>query len=48
VRHGGTSGSSVCPCGLVYRMDELHVLLMLPRVSGTALGVPSNNGGTLT
>jgi hypothetical protein len=31
--HGGTGGSSVCPRGLVYRMDELHVLLMTPRCS---------------
>jgi hypothetical protein len=29
--HGGTSGSSVCPHGSVYRMDELRVLLMPPR-----------------
>jgi hypothetical protein len=26
--HGGTVGSFVCPCGLVYCMDELRVLLM--------------------
>jgi hypothetical protein len=31
--HGGTSGSSVCPRGSVYRMDKLRVLLMPPRRS---------------
>jgi hypothetical protein len=31
--HGGTGGSSVCPHGLAYRMDELRVLLMPPRGS---------------
>jgi hypothetical protein len=29
--HGGMGGSSVCPRGSVYRMDELRVLLMPPR-----------------
>jgi hypothetical protein len=36
--HGGTSGSSVCPRGSVYRMDELRVLLMPPRGSVSLLG----------
>ena len=40
-RRGETSGSSVCPCGLVYHMDELRVLLMPPR--GT---VPLLSGAT--
>jgi hypothetical protein len=35
---GGTSGSSVCPHGLVYRMDELRILLMPPRSSVLLLG----------
>jgi hypothetical protein len=37
-RHGGTGGSSVCPHNLVYRMDELCVLLMPPRGSVLLLG----------
>lgn len=37
-RRGGTGGSSVCPRGLVYCMDELHVLLMPPRSSLSLLG----------
>jgi hypothetical protein len=36
--HGGTGGCSVCPCGSVYRMDELRVLLMPPRGSMSLLG----------
>jgi hypothetical protein len=36
--HGGTGGSSVCPRGSVYRMDELRVLLMPPRGSMSLLG----------
>jgi hypothetical protein len=36
--HGGTGGSPVCPHGLVYHMDELHVLLMPPRGSVSLLG----------
>ena len=40
-RRGGRSGSSMCPCGLVYHMDELRVLLMPPR--GT---VPLLSGAT--
>jgi hypothetical protein len=35
---GGTSGSFVCPRGLVYHMDELRVLLMPPRGSVLLLG----------
>jgi hypothetical protein len=35
--HGGTSGSSVRPCGSVYRVDELRVLLMPPRGSVSLL-----------
>jgi hypothetical protein len=30
---GGTGGPSVCPHGLVYHMNELHVLLMPPKGS---------------
>ena len=37
-RRGGTSGSSVCSCSLVYRMDELRLLLMPPRDTVTLLG----------
>jgi hypothetical protein len=36
--HGGMGGSSVCPRGSVYHMDELHVLLMPPRGSVSLLG----------
>jgi hypothetical protein len=36
--HGGTGGSSVCPCGSVYCMDELRALLMPPRGSVSLLG----------
>jgi hypothetical protein len=36
--HGGTGGSSVCPRGLVYRIDELRVLLMPPTGSVSLLG----------
>jgi hypothetical protein len=36
--HGGTGGSFVCSRGLVYRMDELRVLLMPPRGSVLLLG----------
>jgi hypothetical protein len=36
--HGGTGGSSVCPRGLVYRIDELCVLLMPLRGSVSLLG----------
>jgi hypothetical protein len=36
--HGGMGGSSVCPRGSVYRMDELRVLLMPPRGSTSLLG----------
>jgi hypothetical protein len=36
--HGGTGGSSMCPCGSVYRTDELHVLLMPARDSVLLLG----------
>jgi hypothetical protein len=36
--HGGTGGSSVCPCGSVYHTDELRVLLMPPRGSVLLLG----------
>jgi hypothetical protein len=35
---GGTSGSSMCPHGSEYRMDELCVLLMPPRGSVSLLG----------
>jgi hypothetical protein len=35
--HGGTGGSSVCPRGSVYRMDELRVLLMPLRGSVSLL-----------
>ena len=35
---GGMSGSSMCSCGLVYRMDELRVLLMPPRGTVPLLG----------
>jgi hypothetical protein len=31
-------GSSVCPSGSLYRMDELRVLLMPPRGSMSLLG----------
>jgi hypothetical protein len=37
-QHGGMCGSSVCPRGSVYRMDELRVLLMPPRGSVALLG----------
>jgi hypothetical protein len=36
--HGGTGGSSVCPHGSVYHMDELRALLMPPRGSVSLLG----------
>jgi hypothetical protein len=36
--HGGTGGSSMCPCGSVYRIDELRVLLMPPKGSALLLG----------
>jgi hypothetical protein len=36
--HGGTGCYSVCPRGSVFRMDELRVLLMLPRGSVLLLG----------
>jgi hypothetical protein len=36
--HGGTGGSSVCPRGSVYRMDEIRVLLKPPRGSVSLLG----------
>jgi hypothetical protein len=36
--HGGTCGSSVCPCGSVYHMDELRVLFMPSRGSMSLLG----------
>jgi hypothetical protein len=36
--HGGMVGSSVCPRGSVYRMDELRVLLMPSRGSVSLLG----------
>jgi hypothetical protein len=36
--HGGMGGSSVCPHGSVYRMDELRVLLMPLRGSVLLLG----------
>jgi hypothetical protein len=36
--HGRTCGSSVCPHGSVYRMDELCVLLMSLRGSVSLLG----------
>jgi hypothetical protein len=36
--HDGTGGSSVCPRGSVYRMDELLVLLMPPSGSVSLLG----------
>jgi hypothetical protein len=36
--HGGTGGSSVCPRGSVYRVDELRVLLTPPRGSMLLLG----------
>jgi hypothetical protein len=34
---GGTGGTSVCPRGSVYRMDELHVLLIPLRGSVSLL-----------
>jgi hypothetical protein len=37
-QHSGTCGSSVCPRGSVYHMDELRVLLMPPRGSVLLLG----------
>jgi hypothetical protein len=36
--HGGMGGSSVCPRGSVYHMDELRVLLMPPRGIVSLLG----------
>jgi hypothetical protein len=36
--HGGTGGSSVCPRGSVYRMNDLRVLLKPPRGSVSLLG----------
>jgi hypothetical protein len=36
--HGGMGGSSMCPRGSVYRMDELRELLMPPRGSVLLLG----------
>jgi hypothetical protein len=36
--NGGMGGSSMCPRGSVYRMDELRVLLMTPRGSVLLLG----------
>jgi hypothetical protein len=41
--HGGTGGSSVCPRGSVYRMDELRVLLMPLRGSVSLLGGASSS-----
>jgi hypothetical protein len=35
--HGGMGGSSMCPRGSVYRIDELRVLLMPPRGSVSLL-----------
>jgi hypothetical protein len=35
--YGETGGSSVCPRGSVYHMDELHVVLMPPRGSVSLL-----------
>jgi hypothetical protein len=43
-RRGRTGGSSVCPYGLEYQMDELRVLLMTPRSKVSLLdGVASSS-----